>query len=444
MSSPHAHAAVSQAVAAPRTTAIDDLFPQDGGLTLRDVLHFHSGTNTGGLIRGYVDAAQPICLPVNDATRDILALVRRVSDRVPILLDSGAFGAFTAAVRQLDPEQQIPRFDDPAWRASALPLATLDFRAIAAAYATVAADHPRNVTLVLPDVVGFQDESLALLEQFRAEFQWVSESPVTALLPIQRGFLTPSEYHTKAVEALGFLPDGWGFPSREAAMSVPEIVAGVRDALRVGMRRIHFLGIGRESNRFRQILGAINQLDGVDLLCLSTDANTTRAYVGQGRPQTQRRYEVLGLVPAAWLEREVGMSIPDYVAIRWGAFLDGEDPSLLKPLHSAWRDAGLARGAKVGRYSSDLSSYLEGLLDPETGDTDERIDAIAREVIEREFRAGFETFATAAATYDFFTGYPQPEGQMVTSAQPGDDLHVGLRCGAPRRRAPACDSTTRT
>lgn len=444
MSSPHAHVAVANTAAVALHGRIADLFDVPVAQSLAGVLHYHSGANTGGLIRGYADAAQPICLPVNDATPEVLDLVRRVSDRIPVLLDSGAFGAFTATVRHLDPEAQVPRFDDPEWRAAALPLATLDFAQVAMAYQAVAQDHPSHISLVLPDVVGFQAESLELLSRYRAEFEWVAESRVTALLPIQRGPLSPGAYYLGAVESLGFVPDGWAFPSREAAMSIAEIVEGVRDALRMGVHRIHFLGVGRESSRFREVLVAINPIEGVENLELSTDANTTRAYVGQGRPQTRRRYEILAHAPAAWIEREAGLQLHDYIAIRWAAFLDGEDPALLKPLHAAWKAAGLAAAARPSHYLSDLSSYLEGLLDPETGDTDERIDAIARTVIEREFKAQFDRFATAAATYDFFCGYPQPARDEIGAAQPGDDLHVGLRCGVPSQRAPACDRLTST
>lgn len=434
MTSAHAHTAVLQSLSR-------DLFPDERVQMKSDVGHYHSGVNTHGLIRGYGDAGQPICLPVIGMNKGIPELVRRVSDRCKILLDSGAFGAFTAAVRELDPTGQVPHFESEQWRTQALHKATLDFSEVAAAYRFIAEDHPENVTVVLPDVVGFQAESLVLLEQYRQHFAWTEHSAVTALLPIQRGPLSPAEYHATAVQRLGFIPDGWGFPSREAAMSIPEIVEGVRNAIDCGIRRIHFLGAGRESRRFGEILAALNAVPGADTLDLTTDANTTRAYVGQGRPQTERRYAVLAAAPDAWLKQEHGLDVESYVSIRWSAFLDGEDPALLKAFHRGLRDKGLAPKAKASFYSADdMTDYVTPLIDPETGEIYERIDALGRRIIEAEFRALFDGFASAAAAFDFFSGYSQPGRLMVAPAQSGDFLHRDLGCGRPARRAPACET----
>jgi hypothetical protein len=207
------------------------------------------------------------------------ALARAVIDwRAQVFVDSGAFSMFRRNMRKaqdvidLFGKDEAPKafeamdFDRLLERYDAL------LEHIAGRNPSEENDYPRPL-MVMPDIVGDQAGSLALVELYKKEIKTETEfNTARPVVPIQKGELTLAQAYARVVEILGTDNFIVGIPSNEKAVTNAELLAFLKDAK---PKRIHFLGSASEKTLGPK-LEAIAEA-GLELEHLSADANILRA-----------------------------------------------------------------------------------------------------------------------------------------------------------------------
>ena len=201
-------------------TAIGDLAPgarASGGAQLRGV-----GVDVGLLSKNAIEV-------LGNAV---------VNQKAAVFVDSGAFSAFRRGLKSGEFEP-------------------LDFNAILARYDAILdsvgryaeqdgeqTSYPRPL-LVMPDVVGSQADSLALIREHRnwiaAEVQGNLSQPI---IPIQKGEMSMAEAYRQVVQLVGSDDFIVGIPSNEEAVTPDELRQFLADAK---PRAIHILGAASDA-----------------------------------------------------------------------------------------------------------------------------------------------------------------------------------------------------
>ncbi|MGN5477644.1 hypothetical protein ACTMU2_14145 [Cupriavidus basilensis] len=129
---------------------------------------------------------------------------------------------------------------------------------------------------VMPDVVGDQAASLALVEQYRGWIKAETEFQVSRpVVPLQRGDLSLSAAYAKVVEILGSDRFIVGIPSNAAAITPEEFIAFLRESKPKAVHILGALADSRLSPRLQQIVEA-----GLDAdIEVSADANILRSKI---------------------------------------------------------------------------------------------------------------------------------------------------------------------
>lgn len=185
--------------------------------------------------------------------------------------------------------------DSGAFIARAHP-ASLDWPAILSSYERLSDAGAGG--LVLPDVVGDQQATFALLERHADTLRRLHAGQVSTLLAMQAGPLRLDDFYRQAVTRLGFEPDGLALPSHAAALP-PESLDCLVD-LGIQPSRVHILGVSRNSTRLADRAGRVRSL--WPDCAISADACEHRAVVGRGRALTVARQGVLEALVAADME----------------------------------------------------------------------------------------------------------------------------------------------
>lgn len=246
--------------------ALGDLFGFAGqDLLLAGVRRYASGVAAPAIWAGYAAAGVPMCLVAARLPREAVARAlayRRAGHSV--LVDSGAFV-----------------FRKKPW--------ALNWDSVLAVYQALADGPGTRLSLILPDVVGDQVGSIALAAAHGLKLARLAAQGHEMLVPMQRGAIPLHRYFQLYVAALGFKPGGFAIPSNAAAMPVAEL-AGLR-VIRGAPRRVHFLGISRRSAALAERLELLHSF--WPYVTVSGDACEHRAQVGEKRPVTKHRREVL-------------------------------------------------------------------------------------------------------------------------------------------------------
>lgn len=226
--------------------------------------HYRSGASSHGMMRGYIMAGVPFGVALTEmrpGTPAWYLMLDHGARGGEIFVDSGAFPAFTrgeavdwtrnkAMVRQMIAEAPGARFH-----------------------------------IVMPDVIGDQDASLALLRENADYIREVIAAGQDALVPIQKGRLSPREAYEEAVRILGTDDFTASLPSNKAAFSTADL-----DNLMSGPRkpqRVHFLGIAGRKEMLRDMAAVVHRHSPDTFI--TSDANRLRAKVGKGRAVTNDR-----------------------------------------------------------------------------------------------------------------------------------------------------------
>lgn len=248
-----------------------DLFAAGG-----PVVHYASGSNRPAEIRGLADAGHPIGVAADQVTANAeRALVELAGRGVPVFVDSGAFS-------EVDFSGGTPRvvapITDAAWR-ERLGLYERIGRALGPAASVVA-----------PDRVGDQDETLQRLRRYRPELERIAATGATVLVPLQRGRRSLATFHAAVADVLGAVPWAPALPFKKEATS-PEDARAYVAAVRP--RRLHLLGIGLGNPRTDGLIRSLRETAPVQI---TVDSNKIRASTGTGASPS-RQARVVALAP---------------------------------------------------------------------------------------------------------------------------------------------------
>lgn len=221
--------------------------------------YFASGSNHAGEVEGFGDIGHPVGLTIADARAEAIEAARHTP--VPVFVDSGAFGE--VEITNAGPIVKRPISDDD-WRAR---LARM----------LVIARRPRGgVSVVAPDRVGDQGETLARLRRFLPELGAFAEAGARVLLPVQRGAMPMPDFWATAQRVVaGVCSPVPALPMKKAATSPAELAAFARA---VAPDDIHLLGIGPASRRW---CGALEALAFTGCAHVSADSVLILAHVGR-------------------------------------------------------------------------------------------------------------------------------------------------------------------
>jgi hypothetical protein len=137
-----------------------------------------------------------------------------------------------------------------------------------------------RLSVVAPDCVGDQTETLKRLAQYRPELEQLAGLGAHVLIPLQVGTRTHEEFFAEATAIAGIAL----VPAFTMKKAVTSEVDAARFLLNVRPERIHLLGMGRQNSRAPRVVAMIRRCS--PLTEISMDSNRLRAVTGKKRTMT--------------------------------------------------------------------------------------------------------------------------------------------------------------
>jgi len=202
-----------------------------------------------------------------------------VDFRVPVFVDSGAFGNFRQMIKGNQPKP-------------------LDFDAILSKYDDITSaiaefnvaednDYPRPL-FVMPDIVGNQRGSLDLIKKHK---NWIAGELTGNLsqpiIPIQKGGLTLAQAYQEVVNTLGRDDFIVGVPSNAKAVSRDDLIKFLREAQ---PKRVHFLGAAADA-KLNPLLGVVAHVSPNTRV--TADASKVRSSILDGVAKGKTRQQAI-------------------------------------------------------------------------------------------------------------------------------------------------------
>ena len=257
---------------------------------------YASGMSRPGDMQAAIDSDVGVGVTITELSRKAMnQLVAAVEAGKHVFVDSGAFSAFRKAERE-----------------GREPVAA-DFEKIMEKYAEfvlkVIARIPDRrqrglVSLVAPDVVGNQAESLQLLSEYAETVKKWLEDGFEVIVPIQSGPMSPRSVYSKVVNILDGNDFVVGIPSNAKALSDTEL----RNLLSAPIQpdRIHILG-AVNSKRLDERMAVINDAYAdSEQPGVTSDANLLRSKMDalRGLTGAARQAAAMAILNAAAPERK--------------------------------------------------------------------------------------------------------------------------------------------
>lgn len=244
----------------------NDLFGFNAEELDQRVQKYASGVLSPAIWEGFRRANRSMCIAASEAGQPAIERACQfVRDGGELLVDSGAF-------IYRDKPNQMP------------------WRKVLSVYQSIADAATVPVTFILPDVVGDQEQTLVALREWGSKVVEAVGINDRLLLPVQAGGQSPSAFVKSAMLCLAAPIDGLAIPSHAAAFP-PEQIADLANVPVSIPRRVHFLGISRNSQGLNErILRLREAWPSAEVSC---DACEHRAQIGQGRPVTLARASAL-------------------------------------------------------------------------------------------------------------------------------------------------------
>ena len=233
--------------------------------------HFASGVNAPGEVRGLALSGRHVGITATHIRDGLLEeLAQFAGGMLRLFVDSGAFSEVA-----FGPEgpKVVKEITDADWQRRL------------GVYRWAAAAYRGRALLVAPDRVGCQETTLARLRRYAADMQVCASAGANIIVPVQKGARPMSQMWREAVEILGLRNLIAGVPMKKDATSLEDL-AELVDSLprsrptetRQGAR-IHLLGLGPESPRFREAVELIKRLR--PHAQITSDSVTIRRLVGR-------------------------------------------------------------------------------------------------------------------------------------------------------------------
>ena len=202
-----------------------------------------------------------------------------VDFRVPVFVDSGAFGNFRQIIKgnqpkPLDFDAILSKYDDIT-------------NAIAEFNVAEDNDYPRPL-FVMPDIVGNQRGSLDLIKKHK---NWITGELTGNLsqpiIPIQKGGLTLAQAYQEVVDTLGRDDFIVGVPSNAKAVSRDDLIKFLREAQ---PKRVHFLGAAADA-KLNPLLGVVAHVSPNTRV--TADASKVRSSILDGVAKGKTRQQAI-------------------------------------------------------------------------------------------------------------------------------------------------------
>jgi hypothetical protein len=201
---------------------------------------YASGVNEAREIRGFALAGFPIGASASNLRETAIQELLRVEG--PVFLDSGAFS-------------EVRFFSETGKLEVSNPISPREWRRRLSIYVRLARVLGSRLSVVAPDRVGDQDETLRRLALYRDELHVLNELGAHILIPLQVGARTHETFYAMAQDAVG-VPLVPAFTMKKAATSDGDAERFLKV---VQPSRIHLLGIGRENRGAGHILDLIRR-----------------------------------------------------------------------------------------------------------------------------------------------------------------------------------------
>jgi len=249
------------------------------------IIAFASGTNRTCDIRGAAAAGIPLGVDVSKISESGIRAI--LKSKVPVLLDSGAFGEVTVCSGKIVVATPI---SDREWQRR-----LSIYLRISKALGKRSSRAPRPwVTVVAPDQVGSQEFTLLRLAKFKRAVKAIKAAGAQVVVPLQKGHLDIADFYQKALLVLGFnvVP---AIPMKKAACSPDDVLGFLK---RTGVTSIHLLGIGLANAKAASLIRQIEEI--APEIRISLDSNRIRAAVGHHRPITTLEREYVEDLAGSW------------------------------------------------------------------------------------------------------------------------------------------------
>jgi hypothetical protein len=261
---------------------------------MREFTAYASGVNEAREIAGFALAGVPVGASASNLRE--AAIQGILHSQGPVFLDSGAFSEvrFSPQAQRMEIVNRIaPR----EWRRR------LDI------YLRVARALGDRLSVVAPDCVGDQAETLKRLALYRPELQQLVGLGAKILIPLQVGALSHEEFYAEATAVAG-VPLVPAFTMKKAVTSEDD---AARFLLNVRPERIHLLGMGPQNSRAPRVVEMIGRCS--PLTEISMDSNRLRAVTGKKRTMTVLERDFRRGLPED-LYREVSSPVLDAAQVR--------------------------------------------------------------------------------------------------------------------------------
>lgn len=234
-------------------------------------VYFASGSNSPEQIRGIANiGAAEIGVAAPEVSKSAeAALVALAGQKNPntgglvqVFVDSGAFSEVTFS-------KKGPRVTRP--------ITESEWDKRLSLYKRLADALGSQVTVVAPDQVGFQGETLARMRRYADRIQAIAKAGAHVMVPLQGGTVPLVQFEESAKEALGLDSIIPALPMKKGATSMAEVAAYVT---RAQPSRLHLLGMGEKNKDVFRVERLIRRLSPNTVLSL--DSSLIRASVGRG------------------------------------------------------------------------------------------------------------------------------------------------------------------
>jgi hypothetical protein len=227
--------------------------------------HFASGVNNPGEVRGLALSGRHVGITASELRSGLLDELDHYRHGLQrCFVDSGAFSEVKFG---------------PNGREIVKPITDADWLARFAVYERIAGTFGPRAYVVAPDCVGDQAVTLERLQRYAVNVAAIAALRAQIIVPVQKGALPMSEMFRRACAILGLrqAPIA-GVPLKKDATSLADLRELVESLPWFGAR-LHLLGLGPESKKFRSVVELIKSIR--PNATITSDSVTIRRLVGR-------------------------------------------------------------------------------------------------------------------------------------------------------------------
>lgn len=354
--------------------------------------YFASGSNHEGEIQGFASIGWNVGVAAHEVSDDaVRALHALKGTRTKVFVDSGAFSEvdFNFPARKDNAKKGIkagdlPYPDKPIGPLVVAPISDAEWTKRLDLYDSLASSLGRQLYAVAPDQVAFQDETADRLAKYADRVREIHAKGANILVPLQKGKLSLADFDDKARSILGFDDYIRAIPMKKDATTTAEFEAFMAAKKPA---RVHLLGLGKESDRYDEVMAAAKRaspasevfLDSVKITSAVERSKPTKAG-GWSRPRklTAATDRTIKRLAGEAFEREEYHENISYPG-EW-----------LPPKQRAAVGARARLSLKeMSAFKKDPTKFLEDLRAADKAETTDNRQAVMLHVLEAELNSAW-------------------------------------------------------